>query len=389
MRVLLAHEFGQGSGHLVFLLNVAKHLVATSQQVLVRFVLPPIYNSQIQVLKNWDFVCPPELDHALPSQPRHSWPTFGETMAAVLLDPKLPLSRRFTCWERELGAFRPDVIVADYAPSLTMFARNRLPTVACGVGYTLPPVDTLSFPEFKPRRTERALIEDELAERMNQTIRQFNAAPLERLTQINDATATILATIPIFDPYWRTRSSEYHGVLHPGGSPEPSNESDGSIVAYLSTGGNNSAIIQGLAATGRKIHVSTRNQVWKSDGNMPDNVVVKADHFDLKRDLPGKALAVHGGTLGFASAALFAGVPQISLFTNDEHQATAIGTIKARIGTALQRSNLVAEQLTKLAIDFANDADAKKYALELAHRYSRYRGMDPTKTAAKAAIALA
>lgn len=379
MRVLLANEFGRGSGHFLLLKGIIENVRALGPDSEFKLLLPAQYEGREIGVPRAEAVFPKEISHFQPTKAFTGLADFGEVVGSILLDPKRSLLDRLEMWSRQIADFRPHVIVADYAPTLLMYARGRWPTVHVGVGYTLPPPEAAQFPDFRPRRHEKIYSDEFLLESINHALKAVSAKTLGHLPQMNQADSYGLATIPLFDPYWQSRKQKYLGVYHPGGTPSPAPSHDANtIIAYFGGDSESDTILEGLAATGlhAKVHLAG-SSVTKL--RTPSTLVALENKpFELARDLPGKALALHGGTLGFASAAMFAGVPQISLFDNDEGQGNAAATIMAKIGLAAPRKETSAMQIAEMCMQAMAQENMRKLSIDLSHRYAAFRQAKPT-----------
>src|SRR6185503_16712919 len=58
--------------------------------------------------------------------------------------------------------------------------------------------------------------------------------------------------------------------------------------------------------------------------------------FKFCDDMPGRAVAIHKGGLGFATAAIFAGVPQVISYSHEENWFTANAIVRAGAGAAAE-----------------------------------------------------
>jgi hypothetical protein len=83
--------------------------------------------------------------------------TYVDYLAQLMLGPHDDLAERFQLWRALIEAERPDLIIADYAPSVSLLFYGRIPVVNIGNGYVLPPA---TLPAF-PRLTESAPVQFE------------------------------------------------------------------------------------------------------------------------------------------------------------------------------------------------------------------------------------
>ena len=186
--------------------------------------------------------------------------------------------------------------------------------------------------------------EPEIMGWLNGDLKRAGAKPIERLPQLNEATAYGLMTIPIFDPYKAFRKQDYLSVEIPGGAPTPRPSNGGAIAYFHEKTQLNEEVITGLGQleidTDVYFGMSMRSVKQKFKGS---RVTVADAPFALGKDMPGKAVAVHRGGLGFTIAALLAGVPQVVVFEHDETRLQAESIQKAGAGLSALHSKITAE----------------------------------------------
>jgi hypothetical protein len=285
---------------------------------------------------------------------------------------------RLRYWDEAFTRFKPDVVLAEYSPGLSMFARGRVPTVVTGTGYSIPPPDLRSFPTYREAEDD-ALSEADCVETLNRGLRQVGASPLQFLPQMNAGDLVALITLPLFDPYWQVRKEFYLGAEIPSGAPRPGPETS-RILAYFSDAVLPESTWAELGEINRQIEVYGSG---KRPKNMPANLVMRDRPFDLARDLPGADLAIHCGGLGFSSSAVLAGVRQLVLYEHDEHWGQALGVALARVGIGLPLLSSQPGQVREAAAQLLGDQQYKSFALALAKQYAPFAEARPSERIAK------
>ena len=101
--------------------------------------------------------------------------------------------------------------------------------------------------------------------------------------------------------------------------------------------------------------------------------------------MPGKAVAVHKGGLGFATAALLAGVPQVILYAHEEHWFTANAIVRAGAGAASEYKKVTAKSLAEAIDRVALLPAMREQALGLAEQNAAYRNALPAQAIAEIA----
>ena len=136
--------------------------------------------------------------------------TYGDFLAPQLLGPYDDLGERSQLWHALIDAERPDLIIADYAPSISLLYYGRIPIVNIGNGYVLPPATLPAFPLLIEDVSIR-FEESEVVERINSALHSFNKYPISHYPQINRADQSYLLTLPCLDPYRDQRKDGWLG----------------------------------------------------------------------------------------------------------------------------------------------------------------------------------
>jgi rhamnosyltransferase subunit B len=372
-RILFGNEFGAGRGHERLLRALSNQLHSMFPDMESRFVLPPhsLANTNANT-GNWIF--PPEL-RVLRAQCATVERHLVHGFCKLWLQEETVLPTRLRMWQNEISNFKPDLIIADYAPSLSMTAKGRVPCFVVGSGYTLPPPEfetCLAIDQTQQPHDEKSDLQ--WLEKLNFVLDQQGIPKLNFLPEVNRGDAYGLFTIPLFDIYWQNRQQEYMGVDHPGGSPMPSLFNDGSALVYMSLPHEELRVIDGLIES--KIpsvafmgqHDSTvRNRVRGT------NVVLVDQPFDLARDLPGRAIAVHAGSLGMSAAGVYAGIPQVGLYQHNEGMSNCRSFDIAQIGVSAWVETVTPQQIADLMHKAKASNAMRGYATALSERYRKFR----------------
>lgn len=380
-RILLGWEFGGGLSHVVFLREIARHISKT-QNCEFLFALKAPQKGIAAGLPGQLVIAAPAR-HPAEGKTAQNRETYGEYVSENLMIDEGAFASRLAGWEEIIRDFDPHVIIADYAPGLSLYARGRWPVVAVGTGYTLPPPDMTSFPPLAKLNRPLYASEPEITGRLNKDLEKIGATQIERLPQLNEADAYGLATIPVFDPYRTQRQQAYLGVEIPGGSPIPlAAASDG--IGYFHEGTQlHDEVLGGLMGAGINTVAyfgsPLRRVAKKFSGSRARAVNAP---FKLCDDMPGRAVAVHHGGLGFATAAVLAGVPQVIIYKHEEHWFTANAIVKAGAGAAAEYKNVTASALSEAMDRVAANPAMRERALLLAEQNSGFRNAIPAQAIA-------
>ena len=391
-RVLLAWEFGAGLAHVMLLAGVGRHLRVLSEDLELIYALRDPDAGRNIGLPVEEVVAAPLMFpkpgfQTLKTIPSHS--TFGGMIGEVVVGERQDSFRYFDEWSQLITSVKPDVIVADYAPVVTMLARGRVPTVACGIGYSLPPVNIPVFPPVTKSVRPPLVSEEELLQRFNVLLEKMGAKTLDRLTQVNEADAYGLCTVPDLDPYANVPGREWLGAMLPGGAPDMVDGHAGGLAYFHQKQQFEDSLIDGLIQSGVDIKAfmgeplrRTRKRAQATGLHFSD------EHFELQQAMPGRAIAIHSGSLGFSAAAAFAGVPQVMLPRHQEHYGNAHGVVARGAGVLLPPSKRTAAVLARTIREVAESETMRAAAQAFAVSLDPWRKADPARVIAERTLAL-
>ncbi len=387
MRILIGCEFGGGRGHITFVKAVRDAISNQHPDAQLQFHLYDDHWARQAGLTNVHVL--PDFRPLGSAKQSASRQTFGQMVFEALVAGPESWPARLQYWQAAIAAFEPDVILAEYAPGLSTFARRRMPCVVSGTGYSVPPPELPQFPIFREDVAGIAQSEDECLAILNRGLVAAGARRLDALPQLNSADFVAMVTIPLFDPYWQIRRQEYLGTEMPAGAPHVATPRN-SGCAYFSQllGG-----VEGLKGLGRvklpiEALIADRPEHWRQVFHNT-NVTLRDTPFDLQTDLSGAALAVHSGGLGFAAAAVHAGTPQVILFMHDEHWSHARALHMAQIGLGLPLKSSGPDQIAEAIHRVTSEPHFRTYATALAERYKPFTTLRPSHRVARELIRLA
>lgn len=380
--ILLTYEFGAGLGHLNRLIAVARrleghHLVfALPDLALGEPAVRRAFGDQARVVPG--LVWPAPTNPEARQVPTH---TFADVITLFGFSDHERLHAAVARSAALLSEIKPDLILADFAPTVRLASAGRIPTVVVGNGYTVPPPGRL-LPPMRPWEagvgpSSRAQ-EGRLLTAANE-VRTRSAGPaVDHVSDLFQGERSFVCTIAEFDPYLSFRADP---VVWPFNVPkiEPGGafaERKGpAVFCYFQ--GNHPALNVALAAVSA---LDRRSEVYVQ-GIDPRAVAARCGRqvgihrhpADFARILPESALLVHHAGLGTAYAGLLAGVPQLVLPLNLEHAITARGL--ERFGTGLRLGvNPPPEQdglrthMERMLADSDGHETARRAATDLAGR---------------------
>lgn len=387
-RILLGWEFGGGFGHVVNLREIARHIGET-QSCEFLFALQKPQSGLSAGLPDRSVIAAPVSRRSAGSKKKQYMATYGEFVSHNLMIDEGAFALCLAGWDKTCRDFEPHLIIADYAPGLGLYARGRWPVLVVGNGYTLPPPEMESFPPVSSLDSPRWATEPEIVARLNKDLEKIGARPIERLPQLNEADAHGLMTIPTFDPYRAQRRQPYLGTELPGGMPSPQATLSGGIAYFHEDTQLHDNVLDGFA--GASIDMAAyfgkplRRLAKKFKGS---RVSLAEVPFMLREDMPGRAVAVHKGGLGFAVAAILAGVPQVMLYKHQEHWLTANAIVRAGAGAAVRYKDVTARALSETIDRVASSSAMREQALRLAEENAGFRNANPARAVADIAATL-
>jgi UDP:flavonoid glycosyltransferase YjiC (YdhE family) len=218
--ILMAWELGAGYGHLGPLLTLARPLKAAGHTV--SFVVRDVVAAEA-ILAGSGIPYYPAPANFLPSgaSTLHSYP---QILLSTAFNDEAELRARLRAWRSLFAVLKPDVLVADHAPTALLAARGEsMRTVITGNGFVVPP-DASPLPDLRgwapaePKSLEDA--EAQALERMNHVAKTLGMPPLLRFADLYAGAAPALFTFHELDNYAALRKgAEYWGTLPgPGGA---------------------------------------------------------------------------------------------------------------------------------------------------------------------------
>lgn len=307
-RVLLGWELGAGRGHITGLLRAAGLLSERGHEPLFApmQVGPFAAHGPTWQAPVWPRLLQP-LGRRYPQPPA----TMGDILAYVGLDDREAVTAMLMAWDKVIADARPDAVIAEYAPMLQLAARGRVPVVAWGTGFSLPPDHLPEFPTFTGKPAVRP--EAELLAALNESLGRAGRPALGSLPQVFAADRHLVAAFAEFDPYrqWRREATGTPAIS----GPVPL-AGDGEEVFVYFNGKVRPPIAfwQGL--------VASRLRVRLYDAGLTAGDMAGLDAAGLHveqapvafADIAARSrlLLSHGG-LGIVCSGILAGLPQIAI----------------------------------------------------------------------------
>lgn len=318
-RILLGWELGAGNGHTSRLLDLAALLAERGHQPLF---VPQQIGPFAAHGPTWQAPVWPRLIEALARRYPRNPETMGDALAYLGLDDPGTVAAMLQAWDRLLADTKPDAVIAEYAPMLQLAARGRVPTLAYGTGFTLPPAHMHHFPGLFG--SPAIVPEQPLLDGVNDVLRMAGRAPLDTLPQIFAADRSLVVTFTELDPYRQWRREPVRAPAIVGPIPLATGEGEGIFVYFNGKLKRPDSFWQALA--------DSRLPVRVHDPQLSEQGVAALEFAGIavaRKPLPfaaivtgSRLLVSHGGN-GVVSSGLLAGLPQIIVPFDGEKRLTA------------------------------------------------------------------
>ena len=331
-RILIGWELGAGQGHTTRLIDLAAVLAERGH---VPLFAPQQIGPFAARGPTWQAPVWPRLLGPLARRYERPPATMGDMLAYLGLDDPEAMAAMIMAWDRLLADARPDAVVAEYAPMLQLAGRGRVPVLAFGTGFSLPPAHLPAFPSVIGQPA--VVSEPALLAGLNANLTRAGRDPLLALPEIFAADRALVAAFDELDPYrqWRRGANGAPAIV--GEIPEAAGEGEELFVYFNGGAPRPNAFWQALADSRLPVRVHDA-QLGSADIATLERAGIRV----AREPLPFATIAAgshlllsHGG-LGFVSSALLAGLPQVIIPFDVEKRLTAEALVQR--GLCLQAS---------------------------------------------------
>jgi len=326
-RILIGWELGGGNGHATALAALAARLRARGHEPVV---VAQDVASMPAGLACWQAPLWPNqlVAYARPS-PRQP-ATMGDILATMGLAKGDAVRALLAAWDRLLAAIAPDAVIAEFAPALALTARGRVPLVAHGTGFSLPPAELPAFPSL----TGAPAVHDEgaLLVTLNRALVGAGRPPLDALPRIFAADRSIVAAFREMDPYRPWRAS--HGAPTVAGRVPAGDGTGDELFVYMNgPRARPGALWRGLIESGLPVRVHDPMLAPAAcDALERAGIAVERAPVPVARIVERSRLLLSHGGMGSASTALLAGLPHFVLPYDLEKEMTAANVLELGLG---------------------------------------------------------
>lgn len=355
-RILIGWELGANRGHVVRIAETAERLRAEGHEVafalqqvdslgLSRAVGIPIFQAPV-----WPRLL---LSAAVAQQGNAS--TMIDVLCRLGLDKPGTLAAIMSAWDSILSLWKPDIVVADFAPGLLCAAKGRAMTVSVGTGFGQPPahLDTMPRLAGEPGFDEAIILDT-----IDADLHSVGREPLTALPALFAADHIFVETFEEVDPYRGFRKTPYCAPgIAPASFDDSGNGDEIFVYGFLLTMGK-TQLWEALRQYGK------RTRVYVPDANAGFIAELRRVGFIVEtnavpwRDIARRSRLVvsHGGH-GFLCSALLAGLPQVVTYYDLEKQLHGGVIAAAGLGASVRLQQAEADGLAAI-IGSTYDDDA-------------------------------
>lgn len=286
--------------------------------------------------------------------------SFADVLAASGYRGPRWLSPTVLGWDSLLDLVKPELIIADFSPMLMLAAYGRIPALAVGDGFVLPPPHLARMPVLRPEGTEMPTEPELLAHAAAVQAQRGRAVP-QSLPSLVGGQAHVVCTFPETDLYAQFRLEPASGPI--GGSPPPAKApAQNGIFAYLAADfGPSAKLLQVLAASGPPLEAFVRDASDEMKSRLRALRVRVHDTPPRLSEVAERAsLAVHHGGVGTIEAFVALGRPQLLLPRHFEQSLNAAGLVRLGVAMRLRPSFSVSEGAAIVAQAVASSALAER-----------------------------
>ncbi|RZL90545.1 MAG: glycosyl transferase-like UDP-glucuronosyltransferase, partial [Variovorax sp.] len=342
-RILLGWELGGGNGHHVKLNTIAARLAEQGHHVVfatqhlngwpagAEIWQAPLWPAQVTTLARAAATAPATLGDIFVNL------GFGEAGVADVV---------LAAWDRLLAAIRPDAVASEFAPGLTLAAFGRVPVLALGTGFTLPPADMSAFPSLSgqpPAHPEAPLLDT-----LNRALTRIGRPGREALPAMLLADAALSSVFAELDPYAAIRRGG-HGAPMATRVDDPSGPRDEIFVYMNGPQPRPAGFWQGLAMCGRPVRVYdprlSRGDRAKLEAA---GLTVETRPTAFTRIAQRSRFVLSHCGLGFTCSALAAGLPHVVAPYDLEKQLIAHALEQHGLGVRVAAASYDAEAFAAL-----------------------------------------
>lgn len=384
-RILFAWELGGNYGHISKLLPLARLLRQRGHEPI--FAVRDLAVASTLIGK--EFACLQATQSPKPVRQPRVPVSYADILSGAGFGSRDALGGMLHAWRGLFDLFKPGVVVAQFAPTAIVAARQvSLPTLQMDTGFECPP-EAEPYPCFRPwmKVSRETLLERE--EDLLQNVNTVCGRKYKDLRTGLRPNVSLLTTVPELDHYPGRRGGHYIGplfTLNEGRELTWKTTNNKRVFAYLRPFPELATLLREL----KQSQVEVVAVIPGIDQKLMDTFSgysfrIVSDQIMLDRVLPQADLVISHCGHGLASASLLHGVPSLSIPTMIEQWMTARNLERLKVGLGLTREALRKQGCASALHSLLSDTSYKEHVAAIAEKYKLY---DQGKTIARLALTI-
>lgn len=325
--ILVVNELGAGLGHLMPIARIMDGL--KNRDVRIVYAVNDLAAARTALGAEATILQAPTWPHHRHFGAASGLASYADVLTWIGFADARKLGPIVAAWSSLLDLVSPDVVVSDHSPGLLVALSGRkIPTVAVGSGFTMPPLDYERLPPLRGDRSP-AIPEARLLEVVRSVLGEGKAKP-GTLSEVFRTAARVVFALPELDPYASYRKEAVS--TPPGGLPGPVDQpAEQRLFVYLgSETPNLDRLSQAIASLGVQVEAYVRGEV----GPIPEflrsrGAVVHATPPPLDEVLARSSHVMTQGGAMTSAAAYSAGRPQLVVPLHAESEVN-LGLLQQR-----------------------------------------------------------
>ena len=352
----LCWEYGAGLGHIATLKTIASELKNEGWKTTLVGPMgfsAPANHPFDQITR---LPAPKDIANTLEPPATEEIASFNHTVWIFGYHSPKFVFTRIQLWAELFDRIKPNLVIADYAPGALMAAIGRIPSIATGNGYSLPPVELQRFPRY--HKIPDVIDQDLLLSSLNKGLQLTGRKGIGHLPELFRADFQACATFELIDPYRNIRTQPVLGPLFSREIPRYQAQKSERIFVYLTH--CHPEILENVVRALSMLEVPVdlyALQAAQTDikSLASENITLVDETVSLEEIISSYSLVVHLGGHGFTTELLAAGMPQVLLTLDIE---------KVLFGIQLERENLAAVYRIDLGADLEEILSVIRKALD-------------------------
>ena len=316
-RALLAWQIGDGRGHITKLRIIGEALTSRGVSCSAALIdlehaaeLKHVTTSIVRVPR------PPYFHHLRLDAGYPPAATYGEFLGDLGFASSRIVSKHLGYWRDVMISTKPQIVIAEQAPTALLAARSlKIPTVALGTTYTLPPTNLKEFPILLDEFIRCKWSEADMCAEISAAVEPFGLPSLSHLAELYTSDLALPVGIHMLDPYADVRvEPRLPPRIDVEAREQPWTLKRDEVFVYLSTSNRSDAGIADALARLRvplRVYIAGTNpehvHVFRSRGIRVEQRPVRH-----KKIVRSSRIMFHSGSYGTMCLGIRGGIPQVT-----------------------------------------------------------------------------